>query len=93
MNNGNCYNCLHELSDYSREARCPSCDKAVHVCKNCRFYKPGLSNDCSEPIAEHITDKTRPNFCDYFSPQTHASNNSQTTTEDALKAAEDLFNF
>jgi len=92
--NGNCWSCgqLLEATDYQREARCPACQKATHVCRNCRFYRPGVNNDCAEPIAEYVTDKTRANFCDYFEPVTQAADsNQEPSSENLLAAAEHLF--
>jgi len=65
---GLCWHCGQELSelDLGREARCPKCSKAVHACRNCRYFKPGRSNDCLEPIADFVSDKERANFCGYF---------------------------
>ncbi len=45
---------------------CPSCGKDLHVCRNCRFYKPGAYRDCAETVPEGVTDKERGNFCEYF---------------------------
>jgi hypothetical protein len=49
-----------------REARCPSCDGFLHVCVQCRFYEPTLHNQCLEPEAEHVRDRQKPNFCEFF---------------------------
>ena len=89
---GVCWSCGQALSghDYQREGECPACRKQTHVCKNCRFFAPGRPNDCFEPIAEKVNDKTRANFCDYFEPSSNAYTASDSA--DALKAAaDDLF--
>ncbi len=91
---GTCWNCGQSLgeTDYFRESTCPECRKYTHVCKNCRFYAPGRPNSCLEPIADEVMDKERTNFCGYFeaiSPK--LANSAQTSQDDALKAAEDLF--
>ena len=67
---GICWHCGHALaaSDFTREGECPNCRRQTHVCRNCRFYAPGRSNDCFEPVAEAVSDKQRANFCDYFEP-------------------------
>jgi len=89
---GNCWHCGQALQerDYSREADCPGCGKPTHVCRNCRFYKPGAPADCSEPVADPVTDKHRANFCGYFEPiEQNATGESK---EDTLRqAADDLF--
>jgi len=45
---------------------CESCGKDLHVCLNCRFYKPGARWDCAETISESISDKARRNLCDWY---------------------------
>ncbi len=91
---GRCWHCGHALTalDYGRELVCPDCSRATHVCKNCRYYRPGLHNDCQEPIAEGVTDKERANFCDYFEPHNAAYvGDSAAPVEDLHQKAEDLF--
>lgn len=92
---GNCWHCGQALaaSDYAREGQCPECRRHTHVCRNCRFYRPGISNDCQEPVAEHVADKTRANFCDYFTPNPDAgaSPGASPPSDALLAAAEALF--
>jgi hypothetical protein len=45
---------------------CLVCGKDLHVCRNCRFYKPGAYRDCAETVPDGVTDKERGNFCEYF---------------------------
>ena len=89
---GQCWHCKQQLTstDYQREARCPQCQKATHACSNCRYYQPGISNDCREPIAAHVSDKQRANFCDYFEPRQDA-NTVDSNPENLLQAADELF--
>ena len=89
---GNCWHCGQALAgaDYQREGACPACRKQTHVCRNCRFYSPGRANDCVEPVADAVTDKTRANFCDYFEPSSDAY--TAKADADALRnAADQLF--
>lgn len=90
---GRCWHCGHELSEFDlgREARCPGCAKAVHACRNCRFFSPGRSNDCLEPVADHVADKTGANFCDYFEPHRDAHKGRDDAPERLREAAEALF--
>jgi hypothetical protein len=90
---GYCWHCNAALSvaDYGREAVCTQCGRHTHVCRNCRFYQPGLSSDCQEPIADRVTDKTRANFCDYFEPNPTPPTSSDPSADDLLAAAEALF--
>lgn len=47
---------------------CNDCGKELHICKHCKFYKPGAYRDCLETIPEAVKDKERMNFCEYFQP-------------------------
>lgn len=47
---------------------CNECGRELHICRHCRFYKPGAYRDCAETIAEEVKDKERMNFCEYFQP-------------------------
>lgn len=89
---GLCWSCGARLGagDYAREGECPQCRKQTHVCRNCRFYQPGRPNDCQEPIAEHVGDKQRANFCDYFEPSSD-SHRPAADPQRLRAAAEDLF--
>jgi hypothetical protein len=49
-----------------RASACSSCRRDLKICFNCRFYSPGIHNDCLETSAEPVRDKDRSNFCDYF---------------------------
>ena len=90
---GRCWNCGKALSDFDlgREARCPGCSKAVHCCRNCRYYQPGRSNDCMEPVADFVADKINANFCDYLQTHDGAYRDKPASTGDLKDAAEDLF--
>ncbi len=45
---------------------CAACGRELHICKHCRFYKPGVYQDCTETVPEAVKDKERMNFCEYF---------------------------
>jgi hypothetical protein len=47
-------------------ATCETCHTDLHCCRNCRFYKPGLPNDCAVPGTEFIPDRTANNLCEEF---------------------------
>ncbi|MCK4923643.1 MAG: hypothetical protein KAS61_01635 [Spirochaetes bacterium] len=49
-----------------RNNTCSNCGAYLHSCVNCRFYRPGRHNDCTEPQAELVADKRAANFCNYF---------------------------
>jgi hypothetical protein len=64
-----CHKCRKEIAEYffiGRQTQCPSCGADLHCCLNCSFYELGAYNDCREPQAERVLDKTRSNFCDFF---------------------------
>lgn len=90
---GRCWHCGQALTelDLGREVRCPKCSKAVHACRNCRFFKPGRSNDCLEPIADFVSDKERANFCPYFAPHSSAYGGELADADALREAAELLF--
>jgi hypothetical protein len=49
-----------------RGDRCPRCSNDLRSCRQCRFYEPRLADQCREPQADRVTDKSAANFCDYF---------------------------
>jgi hypothetical protein len=66
-----CAACGTELGRPERIGRrdtCPSCGNDLRTCRQCRFFDPHVANECREPQAERVLDKTRGNFCDFFSP-------------------------
>lgn len=63
-----CFACKKELKIMDRVGRrdtC-SCGADLHCCRNCQFYDPGSYNECHEPVADRVVDKTISNFCEYF---------------------------
>lgn len=66
---GACHRCGRPVDTVDRIGRretCPGCGAYLHCCRNCRFYDPGLHNQCREPQAERQVDKEQGNFCEYF---------------------------
>lgn len=64
-----CHACGAEIPPAERIGRretCARCGAELHCCRNCRFYAPGMHNDCAETQAERVVEKARSNFCDYF---------------------------
>lgn len=65
-----CHKCNNQIAQdffIGRQTQCPSCGADLHCCLNCSFYDIGTYNDCREPQAERVLDKSRSNFCDFFS--------------------------
>ncbi len=49
-----------------RRDSCPHCAADLHVCKNCRHWDPNINNQCREPEASFIRERTEANFCTHF---------------------------
>lgn len=92
---GKCWHCGAGLTkaDYGRETTCLACGKPTRVCLNCRHFARGRPNDCMEPLAERVLDKSRANFCEHFDPTDRpAAAPSVTAPANSLRqAAQDLF--
>ena len=91
MNHGlRCWNCGVSLADYSLPLRrleeCRACHAELHVCRMCGFYDTSKAKHCRETIAEEVKDKTRANFCDYFSPSPTAWQPGQLTAAEQARA-------
>ena len=66
-----CWQCKTETQIETKPARgdtCPNCSADLRCCYNCEFYDKSAHHECREPQAEWVNDKTKANFCDYFSP-------------------------
>lgn len=67
-----CYRCgagLEELGlPLSRRDECPGCERYLHCCRMCVHFDPQVPKQCREDDAEEVTDKEKPNFCDWFEP-------------------------
>lgn len=53
----------------------------------CRHFDLNVPRQCREDGAEDVTDKERPNFCDWFVPDENAFNPDRKTEADAAQAA------
>ena len=64
-----CHHCSRELPAMmaiERTSSCPYCLSDLKCCLNCRFFDPGMNNQCREPQAEWQSEKTKANFCEFF---------------------------
>jgi hypothetical protein len=89
-----CWNCAAEIDTRERvelRAACPSCDRALHACRNCKHYDPGYYNQCRETAAERVVDKERANFCDYFAPGGGGSQPARSPSVAARAQLEAMF--
>jgi hypothetical protein len=88
-----CYRCGESLAvlslPLSRRDQCPQCSADVHVCKMCRHFDARVTRQCREDGAEDVTEKERPNFCDWFVPRDYAFDPDRRSESDAAKAALD----
>ena len=76
----------------SRLSVCLRCSAELYVCKLCEFHEPKLRQGCLEERAEHVQEKERANFCDYFRPRPDAHvPRDQSSTEVARSQLDSLF--
>lgn len=68
-----CWKCGTTLSGVplplSRLSACLNCGAELYVCRLCEFHDPKLRQGCREDRAEHVQEKERANFCEFFSPK------------------------
>ncbi|MEW6678293.1 MAG: hypothetical protein AB1421_10270 [Pseudomonadota bacterium] len=85
-----CWRCGASLArqplPLGREAVCAQCNAQLHVCRQCAHFDPGKSNQCREPMAERVVDKTRANFCDWFQARRGPLTQANTPRKAALEA-------
>ena len=90
-----CFSCGKPLilpdGPVSRGATCDSCGSDVRVCLNCIHYDPQSYNECREPMSDRVVDKSRSNYCDYFSLHTGDVSAKGSKKSDVLKQLDDLF--
>ena len=56
----------------SRLSVCLECEAELYACLMCRFHDPKLRDGCREERAEHVLEKERANFCEFFEPRAGA---------------------
>jgi hypothetical protein len=62
-----CYNCAKKLPPgVDLRGDCPHCQAALHCCKQCAHFEPGLRFQCSKPIRARVGSKDKANDCEYF---------------------------
>jgi hypothetical protein len=91
-----CFFCGHSLAEGERVYRsstCSHCGKDLKICRNCRFYSPGVHWDCSESIQDPVHDKERANFCEFFQFREGPSQGRQPgSASNGKKKAHDALN-
>ena len=66
-----CWKCDFDMEDPSLgklpfRSTCDKCGSWLHCCKNCKYYTPGLPNDCYIPGTDFVADREGCNFCEEF---------------------------
>jgi len=86
-----CLRCGASLSalslPLSRRDQCPECSADLHVCRMCVHFDKSVPRQCREDGADDVTDKDRPNFCDWFKPSDMAFDASASAAADAAQDA------
>ena len=86
-----CWKCRKDIEDLPQpmpfRAVCDFCGSWLHVCVNCKFYRPGMHNSCSVPNTEMVSDRENCNFCDEFKIM-----ESQNQPSETPLSAADRFN-
>ena len=91
-----CHSCGYEnkiVGGLGRTDTCLKCMEDLHVCLNCTFYDKTKSNDCNEPSAEWVQNKSAANFCEFFEPMANlaAQKAKAVNKEEVLSALDALF--
>jgi hypothetical protein len=94
-NNLLCWKCGAALAELplplSRLAECPACQAYQHVCCLCLHFARSVPKQCREQDAEEVKEKERPNFCDYFKPNSGAYKGRDAKTQAAKITLDTLF--
>ncbi len=89
-----CFHCENRLKiseKPSRDETCPYCNSDLKVCLNCKFFDPSLHNQCSETMADPVTDKEKANFCEFFLFRETTPPDTAVPVEDRLQDLKRLF--
>ena len=84
-----CHACGQELQIERKVGRseiCPHCGADLHVCLNCLFFSPTDYNQCREPQAERVVEKSRSNFCEYFTLADGAARGREVSKKDDARS-------
>lgn len=69
----------------SRLSVCLKCGAEFYACRMCQFHDPKLRQGCREDRAEHVQDKERANFCEFFEPRPGAHTPRDTAPAQAAR--------
>lgn len=65
-----CHHCGAPVSfnePLARDKECDACGGDLRCCINCRHYDTSYNNSCKETEADPVVEKSRRNFCEFFS--------------------------
>ena len=88
-----CWNCGSEIDlplgkKIAFRAECEHCHHDLHCCASCKYYKPGMKNDCMVPGVDLISDKTKRNLCEEY---VYTEKKGSFDKKAAFKKFDDLF--
>lgn len=75
----------------SRGAVCSSCHAALKSCRNCELHDARAKNECREPHAEPVSDKTASNFCELYEPNRRTATTTASSSANTKKPSDDAF--
>ena len=52
------------------DATCTNCGNDLHTCSNCINFDTSRPNECRKPVLQRVTNKSRRNTCELFTPNT-----------------------
>jgi hypothetical protein len=50
------------------DATCSNCGNDLHTCSNCMHFDTSKPNECRKPVLQRVTNKSKRNTCDLFTP-------------------------
>ena len=94
-----CQNCSEEFPYRSgdvvgRTATCEKCGHDLHACVQCDHHDPRANNQCREPHADRVENRTASNFCDFYRPRATppaVTGKGQARVDDARVRLDALF--
>jgi hypothetical protein len=91
-----CFECKKEISIEDKigfRQDCSECGHDLHSCVQCQHYDPKVYNECKETMADRILEKTKANYCEFFTAQPSGPNLASPDQKkvDLLAQAEALF--
>jgi hypothetical protein len=81
-------------ADFDPWGKCAKCGFELHSCKQCAYFETSSRFECTQPIAERITNKNARNDCSYFAPRMTVEKQTKpgaSRPDDPRAAFENLF--